>query len=298
MNKPLFVQNRVPSRRRGGFTLVELLVVITIIGILAGIAIPAVMAALRAVNKGVVKNDIHQLEAACLAYKAKYGEFPPDGTDADAVTRHVRKVFPHYTGAAPTGLTPFNSLTFWLGGIWDGTKKQFIGFSADPTDPFNPNTASRTAPFFEFDPSRTDWSTASSYIKVGTTDITKAIRYWPPKTDGNKPAGAVAYFRADDGAYLANGKTKRVQDTDSKFVLAAQDSWLTTVAANPIWINPKTFQIFSSGLGGKYGFANPGNTDRINFPSGETKFGGSAYDEETYDDITNFSDGTLEDSMP
>ena len=61
-----------------GFTLVEMLVVITIIGILAGLAIPAVIVARNRAKITAVAMDIKQLEMACQHYKEKFGEYPPD----------------------------------------------------------------------------------------------------------------------------------------------------------------------------------------------------------------------------
>ena len=63
---------------RAAFTLVEMLVVIAIIGILAGLLIPAVVSATGHAKEAVIVSELSQLDAACKAYQEKYGEFPPD----------------------------------------------------------------------------------------------------------------------------------------------------------------------------------------------------------------------------
>ena len=62
---------------RKAFTLVELLVVITIIGILTGLVTAAAVAARRRAKIATVVMEVKQLEAACQAYKEKFGEYPP-----------------------------------------------------------------------------------------------------------------------------------------------------------------------------------------------------------------------------
>ncbi len=85
-----------PRRRpaRSGFTLVEILTVIVIIGILAGIAIPAVTSALRTAREAAIRLEIDVLGQALDAYQLKYGEYPPDFSDWTQVERHFRKAFP------------------------------------------------------------------------------------------------------------------------------------------------------------------------------------------------------------
>jgi prepilin-type N-terminal cleavage/methylation domain-containing protein len=306
--------------RRGvaaGFTLVEMLVVIAIIGILAGLIIPAVYRAQIAAKNGVIAAELKSgLEGACQQYKAQFGEYPPDGTDQAAVDRHIHKMFPYYTGVTPqigasTGLTAFTSLTFFLGGMWDDTNKRFVGFSADQTNPFDTSNPSRIGPFFEFDPNRTDQNTAGTMtIGSGTgAPRTKVLRYWPQGTISNGSAttntpGSIAYFRAENGSYqVAGGTTTKSYadpgDANGGTVWAAQDSRLSTNTGSPavwhpVWMNPSSVQIFSSGLGLRYG--NPGGA--LNFPSGEAGNGGVAYPADTYDDITNFSGKTLEEAIP
>jgi prepilin-type N-terminal cleavage/methylation domain-containing protein len=72
----------VESRHRNGFTLVELLIVIVIIGILATIAVPKFSATKEKAYDRAVMSDIRRAHVAIEAYAAENMTYPASANDA------------------------------------------------------------------------------------------------------------------------------------------------------------------------------------------------------------------------
>ncbi len=83
--------SRISPRPSRGFTLVELLVVITIIGILIALLLPAVQAAREAARRMQCSNNIRQLGIGLANYESAIGCFPP-GAIWDA-RNHPRELY-------------------------------------------------------------------------------------------------------------------------------------------------------------------------------------------------------------
>ncbi|MDO4585919.1 MAG: type II secretion system protein [Planctomycetia bacterium] len=274
---------------RRGFTLVELLIVIVIIGLLAGITSVAFHGVRQSVKSSLISTEMSQLSMALDAYKNKFGEYPPDFSDQAAVEKHLRKRWPRYNGSEdyPDPVIDFNvrirtawnllpdsdlsyisSLVIWLGGLpsADNPNKPG-GFFLNPTDPFNSSTGQREETFFDFDP---------KYIKTNVNGAPAfCLNEFP-----------VIYFRAAYGSgYI--GKSF-VFDNDGDISYAVPYAKAYDQAKNIVqWYDEERFQLVHPGLDGSFGSNDPTITRFVPTQTGVTS--------RDADNITNFvTSGTLE----
>jgi prepilin-type N-terminal cleavage/methylation domain-containing protein len=73
------MSHRTAARRRAGFTLLELLVVLAIIAVLIGLLIPAIHKARLAAVRLMSLNNLRQISLGCHAYDSEIGQLPGTG---------------------------------------------------------------------------------------------------------------------------------------------------------------------------------------------------------------------------
>jgi general secretion pathway protein G len=75
------------KKNQQGFTLIEIMVVIIILGLLAALVLPKFLGSEDTAKRGVVKTQIRALESALDAYKLDNGFYPTTDQGLDALIR-------------------------------------------------------------------------------------------------------------------------------------------------------------------------------------------------------------------
>jgi len=83
-----------PRRHATGFTLIEMLAVIMIVCLLAGLTISLVRYAMSKAEESAVKTEIATIEDACNRYRDQTGVFPPTGMSGLLVLTNGYLVWP------------------------------------------------------------------------------------------------------------------------------------------------------------------------------------------------------------
>ncbi len=90
------------SRRSGGFTVVEILVAITVIAILAAMLIPTIGSALRRANEFAIESEMAQLDLAVEHFKSDNGFYPPSFArinGANDLLVYLNRIAPNHSEA-------------------------------------------------------------------------------------------------------------------------------------------------------------------------------------------------------
>ena len=226
-----------PSVARGGFTLVELLVVVMIIAVLAALVTPVVMRSLSSARNAAIKAEIDMLHMALMNYKNEYGSFPPGISDianvGDPAVKHLARIFPRCQAipaqinlalpqsANPRAITTLNAIAFWLS-----------GYTSNPLEPLATTGESRKK-LFDFDNARINPVTGgytpsgkpgSPYLYVPASQYGLV-----PYAGGATPGAMVQTYKGDTTPF-----------------------YNTSGESNPPF-NPDTFQIICAGRDEQFG---------------------------------------------
>jgi len=167
------------------------------------IAIPAVNRALIRGRETTMRLEINAIEQAAEQYLQKYGDYPPDGSDQNVLSRHMRRLFPRMAQPdltlmdrlmdnsinnaagvfSPVAMDRGEAIVFFLGGFSNDVQHPITGkggplalLSSAAVGSQNildyQYNATRDNSFFDFNAARLTMDRASDVLPLLSTDET------------------------------------------------------------------------------------------------------------------------------
>ncbi len=298
--------------RKSGFTLVELLVVITVIGILIGMLVVTIGPLLGRTSEFAIYNESTQLGLSVEKFKNEYGIYPPSFlgiNDAPDMLPYLNRIAPNHQegdGSAGTNLRLWwdevadrtdgmgiknvagADLVFWLSGVFKDKQFPLTGGAMTGGAPQLP-----VAYNLEFDTSGNPLVDLNGPVgdrqvlydfQLGRMIPDASGAVLPVSAGYNQPQGKDSVFQYRDSRnYWFDANTNSMFDPFEANAYYDGDVLRSGSGLNP-FENPETFQIATYGVDGI-----PSDPANAEDPLDWTKM-----DKESRDNITNFSEGILE----
>lgn len=285
--------HQIRTKSRQAFTLVELLVVITIIGILVALLVPAVTGVMGNARDAQMGIEVANLAQALEAYKLENMAYPPDFApttelqDKNQIDAHLARKFRYRVKAQDvvpmTGLDPAEALVFWLSGL-SGDQK----FPLLKRQPYAVGTGpvKGDKPFFEFDQARLDDRDGDGWPEYYPENSEMPYVYLSSQNYGEKQA---------DGTYFAFSHPVLNGATGVRaYAAELSDSVVNNIRPTVRFAEQDKYQIICAGRDSQFG-AGMGLKEyqAASYPDG------IGYSEADEDNLTNFSEGsTLQAAIP
>jgi prepilin-type N-terminal cleavage/methylation domain-containing protein len=223
--------------RRGlrAFTLVELLVVITIIGILIALLLPAVQAAREAARRAQCTNNLKQIGLALMNYESAQTAFPPGGLAPPAGygSSWLLRVFPYLEQDSVYSQIDFKSVN-GVGTNGDVavllSKLQFP-FMRCPSSPLPLRPSDGPAAAYAYEGGNQFSAQASDYTGISGGGLPPSYPLTRIKKDSTNSSPAAGYI--GEGGVLVRYKAIRIADitdgTSNTIAVGEQSDWCVDI---------------------------------------------------------------------
>jgi prepilin-type N-terminal cleavage/methylation domain-containing protein/prepilin-type processing-associated H-X9-DG protein len=223
--------SKVSRRLRCGFTLVELLVAISIIGILVALLLPAIQSAREAARRSGCFNHQKQIALAIAGYEVQQRQYPAGriGCDDTGETRPIAACPPGLPSSAKTGASGFVEVLPFLeqqplyeqlgvrdGGLWNRNVNDltWYKYSSDKRDGIRQPLPTFTCP--------SDDAKPVSEVYDPVYAATSSYALMNGSLGPNRPAFEVKYANNGPFLYVERRQTKQLVDGLSQIAIVGE----------------------------------------------------------------------------